>query len=97
MIHAVIALAVQALLILVGINPWLAGLAPAAFYFGREMAQAEHRTIQDRFGNRRAAAPWYVGFMPQGWTRDTLLDAVLPVAAVVAVALLLPIVGPLVK
>jgi hypothetical protein len=90
MIHAAIAVAVQLLLMFAGIDPWLAGLAPVAFYFGREMAQAEHRTIQNRFGNRRANAPWYVGFIPHGWTRDTVLDATLPVIAVAAVAALAP-------
>jgi hypothetical protein len=78
MIHAAITLAVQLVFWLTGFGPWLGGVLMCAFYVGREKAQAEYRIIQDQYENVRANAPWHAGFLPEAWTRKSLLDMVLP-------------------
>jgi hypothetical protein len=66
---------------------WWGGAAfAAAFFIGREIAQAEYRSIVSHYGNRRANAPWWVGFERRAWTRKGLADFILPTAAVAAVA-----------
>lgn len=87
MIHAVIALAVQAILTLAGLDVWAAGAIPAAFYAGREVAQAEYRSIERHYG-RRGLMPWWAGFMPDAWTRKAVIDVLLPAAACAAVSIL---------
>lgn len=58
--------------------PALAWLC-AAFYTGREHAQAEYRWI-DAYGNgHRDNMPWWGGFDPRVWDRKSLLDWLLPV------------------
>lgn len=87
MIHALIAVAVQALLTLAGVDAWAAGAIPAALYAGREHAQAEYRIIKARYG-RRAVMPWWGGFLPAAWNWKALLDVALPCGAACSFALL---------
>lgn len=80
-IHVVCALAVQAAIGLLTDN-WWAGAAAGAFMFvGREYTQAAYRM---------AAAGVRGGYLdplrPRWWNMDSVLDVVLPAAAVVAVA-----------
>ncbi len=52
---------------------------PAAFYMGRELAQAEGRYIKAGTG-KRADYPWYCGFYKEAWDRKGLLDWLEPLA-----------------
>ena len=76
MIHALLALVTCAIVILIGLN-WTACFWPAAFYFGREVTQAEYRYIQSH-GGKRDKCPWYCGLIPSAWTTKSVLDCVLP-------------------
>jgi len=53
-------------------------LLPAAWYLGREFAQAEHRYIVAFCSGKRANMPWYGGFLPDAWTAKGMLDWLLP-------------------
>ncbi|MGP7732919.1 hypothetical protein [Oceanimonas smirnovii] len=56
-----------------------AALAMAAFWAGREHAQAEHRWLTVHKANR-SRMPWFAGFLPESWSRDGLVnDLLLPV------------------
>ena len=68
---------------------WLGAGIGAAFFIGREIAQAEQRCIQTYYGNKRENAPIWVGLEPRAWTAKGLLDWILPAGAVCAVALVL--------
>ena len=59
---------------------WGAGLMVAAFYVGREHAQAEYRWIERYGAGRRANMPWWGGFDLKVWSLKSALDCVLPVA-----------------
>lgn len=83
MIHAAITLAWCALMWLIP-WPWLCFL-PAAFYVGREFAQAEYRYIEQYCGRKRANMPWWAPFTPKAWTVKGVFDCLLP--GVVAVAM----------
>jgi hypothetical protein len=85
--HIVLALAIQCPIGLLSGNWWMGAAAGAAFFLGREIAQAEYRNIEHNFGGRRANMPWWGGFEPRAWTRKGLLDWLLPSAAVIAVAI----------
>lgn len=85
MIHIIPALVIQ--LLLSPINWWFGALFASGYYLGREMAQAEHRVIQKYYDGKRANMPWYGGFKPRGWDRKSMLDWILPLAAVLLVAL----------
>lgn len=54
----------------------------AAFYMGRELAQAEYRYIQAN-GGQRDEVPWYCGFLPEAWNKKGVLDWVGPLALAV--------------
>ena len=85
--HISVALGLQAVIGLLTGN-WWAGAAAGAFcYLGREVAQAEYRTILANYGGKRANMPWYGGFEPRAWTRKGLIDWVVPALAVTLVAL----------
>ena len=86
--HALLAVAAQAVIGLLTGNWWAGAAFGAAFYLGREHAQAEHRWIK-AFGNgSRSNMPWHGGFDPRVWRGDyaSLADWAVPVLAVVGVA-----------
>lgn len=62
----------------------------AAFFIGREHAQAEERYIEANGGRRyhTPVAPEWAVFNLKWWDRDALLDWILPTLVVVSVALL---------
>lgn len=65
---------------------WPAALAMAAFWCGREHAQAEYRWLALHKANR-SQMPWVAGFLPESWNRDGLVnDLLLPSAAGIALA-----------
>lgn len=76
MIHAALAAVTCVICILIGL-PWPACLWPAAFYMGRELAQAEYRYIEAH-GKKRANCPWYCGIFLSAWTWKSFFDFVLP-------------------
>lgn len=87
MIHALLSLVTCGICLLIGL-PWPVMLWPAAYYFGREMSQAEYRYIQSH-GGKRANCPWYCGFFSSAWTAKSVIDCLLPwvvciVAAVIS-------------
>ena len=61
-------------------------ILPAAFYLGRELAQAEYRYMEAH-GINRSAMPFFVWFYPSAWTLKGLLDWVLPLIVCVGVML----------
>ena len=91
MSHTLIALALQAIIAIPSGN-WWAGAAAGAFYFlGREFAQAEYRYIEANGGRRYQTPlrPEVAVLHPRWWNRKSVLDWLLPTAAVVAVAFVL--------
>lgn len=60
------------------------GIMLTAFFFGRELAQAEYRYIEAH-GGERYACPWYCGFMLEAWTLKAVFDWFLPLVAACAV------------
>jgi len=84
MMHGIASVGVILLLLVLGVNPHVSAALAAAFYIGREHAQAEHRIISERYG-ARIHAPWYAGFLPAAWNRKSALDAAVPAAIAVAV------------
>ena len=86
MIHAGITAAICAAFFICGL-PWAACIWPAAFYLGREHAQAEYRYIE-KHGGKRDDCPWYCGWLPESWTAKGLMDCLLPLAVSMAVAAL---------
>ena len=59
--------------------PWPCLFWAPAWYCGREAAQAEYRYIEAH-GGKRAACPWWCGFLPEAWTLKGMLDWLLPTA-----------------
>lgn len=88
--HTIIALVMQAILGLLTGNWWIGAAFGAAFFLGREHAQAEERYIEANGGSRyhTPVAPEWAVFNLRWWDRDALLDWITPTVAVVAVALL---------
>jgi len=81
--HAVITLIVQAIFGLL-LGDWVFGAAMACGgWFGREHAQAEYRWIARIGKGKRANMPWWGGFDPAVWDKDSVLDWVAPLAAAI--------------
>ena len=85
MIHALITLALAALAWPVGLHAEAAAMS-AAFYCGREHAQAEYRAIKSFYGGKRANAPWWCGFERRAWDAKSMVDWLGP--SLVAAALM---------
>ncbi|MBM7455169.1 hypothetical protein HNR62_001029 [Oceanisphaera litoralis] len=83
--HSIITLAAVLAASLFGWQ-WQAALAMAAFWAGREHAQAEYRWLTANKANR-SRMPWQAGFLPESWNRDGLVnDLLLPGAIGGAIA-----------
>lgn len=79
MSHSLITLAAVLAAFLFGMQ-WEVALAMAAFWFGREHAQAEYRWLTAHKANR-SRMPWQAGFLPESWNRDGFVnDLLLPSA-----------------
>lgn len=57
----------------VGLDSWLAWLAMAALWAGREWTQAEYRWIESLGNGTRASMPWWGGLDPRAWTVKSFL------------------------
>lgn len=79
MIHALITLALSALAWPFGLHAEVAAMS-AAFYCGREHAQAEYRAIKSLYGGKRAPAPWWCGLDAGAWDAKSMVDCLGPVA-----------------
>jgi len=79
MIHGLITLAWCIGCVLLG-APCACFFWPAAFYLGREHAQAEYRYIKAH-GGKRADCPWWMGFAPSAWDLKSLEDWLLPLVS----------------
>ena len=84
MIHALITLSLAALAWPFGLYAEVAAMS-AAFYCGREHAQAEYRSIKSFYGGKRANAPWWCGFERRAWDSKSMMDWLGPAAVAVAV------------
>ncbi len=85
--HIIFALAIQALVGLTTGNWWAGAAWGAAFYLGRELAQAEYRWIAAYGLGLRANMPWWGPFDPRVWQKfDAWADWVGPSVAVAIVA-----------
>ena len=83
MIHALITTAIAAIAWPFGLHAEVAAMS-AAFYCGREHAQAEYRTIYTNYGRKRANAPWWCGFERRAWDAKSMVDWVGPLAVSIA-------------
>ena len=90
MAHAVMALLLQVIFAQIWDNWWIGAAFGAALFIGREHAQAEYRWIAEYSPDgRRASMPWWGGFDPRVWRKaDALLDWLVPLAAVITLALM---------
>ena len=84
MIHALITLALAALAWPFGLHAEASTMS-AAFYCGREHAQAEYRAIKSLYGGKRDSAPWWCGFERSAWDAKSMVDWLGPVVVAVAV------------
>lgn len=80
--HAVYALIIQAVIGLLTNNWWAGAAAGMAFFIGREHAQREYQ-----IGNPSKLKPWE-GFDIHRWSLDSQLDALFPIIATTALALM---------
>lgn len=81
--HALFCIAFQ---IPVGLitGQWLvAGAVAIAFFVGREHSQREYQITN---GGNVDALKWYEGFV--GWTKDSVLDVVVPLVCVVIITII---------
>ena len=69
-------------------NWWIGAAFGSAFFIGREHAQAEYRYIEANGGSRYKTPlpPEFAVFNMKYWDRDSLLDWISPLVAVVAIA-----------
>lgn len=84
MIHAMITLSLAALAWPFGLPAEVAAMS-AAFYCGREHAQAEYRAIKSFYGSKRENAPWWCGLELRAWNAKSLMDWLGPMVVSVAV------------
>lgn len=81
--HPIAAMAIQALVGLTTGNWWAGAAFGAAFFIGREIAQAEYRWINTYGRGLRANMPWWGPFDRRVWTKaDQWLDWIMPLVAV---------------
>ena len=78
MIHALITMAMAALAWTFGFHAEASAIV-AAFYCGREHAQAEYRSIKSLYGGKRSNAPWWCGFTLSAWNFKSAMDCLAPV------------------
>lgn len=88
--HTVIALVMQAVIGLLTGNWWTGAAFGAAFFMGREHAQAEERYISANGGHRYSTpkAPEWAVFNLKYWNTDSLLDWIVPSVSVTFVAII---------
>ena len=83
--HTLFALLMQLVIGLITGNWWIGAAFGAAFFIGREHAQAEAKVRKEGW----AKYPEFECFAPRYWSLDAVLDFVVPTLAVVAMALIM--------
>lgn len=83
--HAGYALLMQAIIGLITGNWWIGAAFGAAFFIGREHAQAEAKVRKEGW----AKYPEFECFAPRYWSADAMLDWIAPTLIVVTVAAIL--------
>lgn len=87
--HTLFALTAQALVGWVSGNWWAGAALGAAYFVGREAAQAEYRWIEHYGEGRRANMPWWAMFDLRVWPKpDQWIDWIGPVIATCILAAL---------
>ena len=86
MIHALITLVLAALAWSFGLHAEVSAMS-AAFYCGREHAQAEYRAIKSFYGGKRSNAPWWCGFDRRAWNAKAITDWLGPLSVAIAASL----------
>lgn len=86
MVHAAIAIGIQAVIGFPTRNWWLGAAVAISFFAGREITQAEYRWIAAFGSGQRANMPWWGGLDPAAWTTKSVFDLALPVLATILVA-----------
>lgn len=81
LIHAGVAVAVQASFGWSTGNWWLGGAAACIWWIAREHTQAEYRWIAQFGRGMRANMPQWGGFDPRIWNVPSVLDWLVPVIA----------------
>jgi hypothetical protein len=76
--HVFITLTLMGLSFIILGTAFYGGFFAVAYYIGRELAQAEERTIRMHYGGRRENMPLGAGFHKKAWNRKSVLDWVLP-------------------
>lgn len=85
--HALLALAVQALVGRLTGNWWAGAALASAYFIGREAAQAEYRWIEHFGHGLRANMPWWGPFDLRVWTQpDQWIDWIGPLVATCTMA-----------
>ena len=83
--HTLFALLTQVFIGLIAGNWWIGAAFGAAFFIGREHAQAEAKVRKEGWAKR----PYFECFAPRYWSLDAVLDFVVPTLAVTATALVM--------
>lgn len=87
MIHTLITVALAMLAWPFGMHTEVSTMS-AAFYCGREHAQAEYRAIKSFYGGKRDTAPWWCGFERRAWSVKSMVDWLGPVVVSVSVVVM---------
>ncbi|MBB4860570.1 hypothetical protein HNO88_003914 [Novosphingobium chloroacetimidivorans] len=85
--HALVALAVQAIVGLLTGRWWTGAALASGYFIGREAAQAEYRWIEVYGAGLRANMPWWAVFDGRVWPKlDQTIDWLGPVLATCGLA-----------
>jgi hypothetical protein len=87
MLHVPLAILIQFVFIILGIDPWIGAAAASGYFIGREYAQAEYRLIEHYYGAKRANMPTLAPMRDsRAWNTKSILDWLLPLIATIAIA-----------
>lgn len=85
--HALVALAVQSIVVLLTGRWWTGAALASGYFIGREIAQAEYRWIEIYGAGLRANMPWWAPFDSRVWPKlDQYVDWLGPVLATCGLA-----------
>lgn len=88
--HALLALAVQAIVARLTGNWWTGAALASAYFIGREAAQAEYRWIEQFGHGLRANMPWWGPFDLRVWPKlDQWIDWIGPLVSTCSLAWLM--------
>jgi len=85
LVHAAIALVLQAAISIITLNPWYGFCLAAGIFWGREHDQNQHNIAKQKKCTLNELQ-WYEGGDMTKWSKDSLLDFFVPFVATLAVA-----------